>query len=230
MKITFTWSSSLAFVALLFALGEAHELVHTTLGRLLCGGWGQRDFNVWELCKTCALGKPWTVAATFAGPLFTFAVGWWGYFLLAPRNSLARQSVGLALVFATIPFARILGAFMGGNDEVYGLRQLLPSPIAWTLGAAVVLLATVPPLGRAYAALRPQGRPWVFLGFFLLPTGVAFVVVLGALNSLLARGFLASYWIMGSPVLVTVWTLVVSGALGLTYRRLATLGQAGVVR
>ncbi|UOG75127.1 hypothetical protein MTX78_00680 [Hymenobacter tibetensis] len=229
MKLTLTWSSLLAFVALLFFLGEAHELVHTGLGRLLCGGWGQRDFNVWTLCDTCAVGRPWNLAATFAGPIFTFAVGWWGYFLLDSRNHASKQAVGFALVFATLPFARILGALMGGNDEVYALSKLLPYAVAWPLGAVLVLLATVPPLVRAYTVLLSPRRIWMWLAFFLLPTVVVFVVVLGALNSLLASGFLATYWILGSPILVTAWTLTVTLVLGLTYRHLFELGQPVVV-
>jgi hypothetical protein len=35
MKIAFTWRPLLVFGSLLFVLGEAHELVHTGLGRLL---------------------------------------------------------------------------------------------------------------------------------------------------------------------------------------------------
>ena len=46
MKIVLTWRTLLASGALLFVLAEAHELVHTGLGRLLCGCWAPRDFNV----------------------------------------------------------------------------------------------------------------------------------------------------------------------------------------
>ena len=226
MKLTLTWRSAAAFVALLFFMAEAHELVHTGLGRLLCGCWGTRDFNVWSLCASCATGHPGQqFAATYAGPLFTFAMGWWGYFLLDPRHPVAHRSLGFALVFANIPFVRILGALMGGQDEVYALSKELPYSVAWPLGAAFVLLATVPPLVRAFRALRPQHRIWVFLGFFLLPTALLAAVVLGALNTLLASGFLASYGILGSPILITCWTVLVGAALGLTYRHLFTLGR-----
>lgn len=230
MKIAFTWHSLVAFVALLFCAGEAHELVHTGLGRLLCGCWGTRDFNVWSLCATCA-GQPLAnLAATLSGPLFSFALMWAGYGLMAPGRSAASWSLGFALVFANIPFARILGAvFMGGNDEVYALSKLLPYYSAWALGAAAVLLATVPPLVRAYTTLHPQGRIWVFAGFFFLPTALLFVVILGAMNSLLASGFLAAYWILGSPLLVTCWTALVVASLGLTYRFLFGLGRPALV-
>lgn len=227
MKVTVTWRTLLAFGALLFALAEAHELVHTGLGRLLCGCWGPRDFNVWSLCATCATGHPYVnLAATLAGPAFTFAVGWAGYWLLGPRQPAPRQSLGFALVFAALPFARILGAvFMGGNDEVYALSKFMAHPVAWATGGALVLLATVPPLVRAYAALRGKARPWVFLAFFLLPFPFATAVLLGALNSLLASGFLAGYGILGSPLLITCWTAAVGAVLALTHRHLLALGQ-----
>lgn len=226
MKILFTWRSLAAFLALLFCLAEAHELVHTGLGRLLCGCWGTRDFNVWSLCATCANKPLPNLAATLSGPLFSFALMWVGYWLMAAGRPAASWSLGFALVFANIPFARILGAvFMGGNDEVYALSKIMPYHRAWALGGAAVLLATVPPLVRAYATLRPRGRPWVFLGFFLGPTAVLVIVVLGAMNSLLASGFLATYWVLGSPILVTCWTALVVLSLALTYRFLFGLGQ-----
>lgn len=226
MKITLTWHSLLAFMLLLFVAGEAHELVHTGLGRLLCGCWGTRDFNVWSLCAACDHRPYVQLAATLSGPLFSFALMWVGYWLMGSPSSARRWSLGFALVFASIPFARILGAvLMGGNDEVYALSKWMPYHRAWVLGAALVLLATVPPLGRAYATLAPRGRLWVFMGFFLLPTAVLFVVILGGMNSWLASGFLATYGILGSPILVTCWTVAVGLGLAFTYRQLFTLGQ-----
>jgi hypothetical protein len=226
MRISLTWYSFLAFVALQFVMGEAHELVHTGLGRVLCGCWGTRDFNVWSLCDACDNSPLTQLAATYTGPIFSFAMMWWGYALLDPRNAVARRSLGFALVFANLPFARILGAvFMGGNDEVYALSKLMPYHTAWALGATLVLLAAVPPLVRAYAALQPKDRIWVFLGFFLLPTALTFGMVLGVLNSLLATGFLGAYGVLGSPIMVTCWTVAVGVALGLTYRYLFALGQ-----
>ncbi|MDJ0368100.1 hypothetical protein QMK33_23410, partial [Hymenobacter sp. H14-R3] len=82
-----------------------------------------------------------------------------------------------------------------------------------------------PPLGRAWAALSGRARPWVFLAFFLLPFPVAAAVLLGALNSLLARSFLATDGLLGAPLLITCWTAAVGAVLALTYRYLFTLGQ-----
>ncbi|TGE03826.1 hypothetical protein [Hymenobacter fodinae] len=226
MKIRFAWWPLMAFVALQFFLGEAHELVHTGVGRLLCGCWGPRDFNVWSLCATCEQAPLRTMAATVAGPLFTFAMMGWGYRLLAPQNPIPHRSLGFALVFANLPVARLLGAvFMGGNDEVYALRPFLPYPLAWAVGATFVVAAVALPVARAYTALHPHGRRGVFLAFFFLPMALTVAVVLGVLNSLLAAGFLAMTGVLGSPWLVTGWTLTVCLALGSTYRHLFALGQ-----
>lgn len=127
---------------------------------------------------------------------------------------------------ANLPFARILGAvFMGGNDEVYALSKFLPYHRAWALGGALVLLATVPPLVRAWAALGGKARPWVFLVFFLLPFPFMMAVLLGALNSLLASGLLATDSLLGAPLLITCRAAAVGAMLALTHRHLFALGQ-----
>lgn len=114
MKINFTLGTVLAFVGLQFFLVEAYEQAHTGVGRVLCGCWGPRDFNMWELCKICAVGEPWSVLPTFIGPLFTYAVMWVGYILLAPARPVAQQSLGFALVLAPLPAGRMLDIATGG--------------------------------------------------------------------------------------------------------------------
>jgi len=224
MKINFTFGTVLAFVALQFFLGEAHELVHTGLGRVLCGCWGPRDFNVWQLCEGCAVGKPWNVLPTFIGPLFTYAVMWVGYALLAPTRPVTQRSLGFALVLAPLPAARMLGIATGGQDEIYGLTSFMPHSTAWVLGGVIMLVIMVPPLVRAFRALRPGGRVVVFLGFFLLPTVLSLLFILGVLNSLLASGLLAGPGLLGSPLLVNAWTVLLCLVLAGTYRQLYALG------
>jgi hypothetical protein len=81
----------------------------------------------------------------------------------------------------------------------------------------------VPPLVRAYTTLQGWSRIWYFLSFFLLPFALAFAVLLGGLNARLASGFLASYGILGSPLLVNCWMAVVTLTLALTYHYLYRL-------
>lgn len=211
----------LAFLALTFVMHEAHEIVHTTVGRLICGCWGERDFNVWDLCKGCNEAHPIALLATFAGPAFTFAMIWMGAFWLKPSNPIAKRSLGFALIFANLPFARILTAAMGGGDEAWGIYQLTQDrTLSWVVALLFILLVSGPPLYLAFKAIQNKGRIWWSALFFLVPTVVDLLVVLGGLNKLLTHGVLDRYWILGSPILVTCWTILVGVVLLLTRRHL----------
>ena len=61
MNLKLTPKFILTFLALTFVMHEAHEIVHTTIGRLICGCWGQRDFNVWGLCGDCSEQNPYSI-------------------------------------------------------------------------------------------------------------------------------------------------------------------------
>lgn len=226
MKITVTGRVLLVSRNQPFVLAEEHGLVHTGLGRLLCSSWSPRSFNGWSLYNACATKQSYTnLAAMLAGPVFTFAVGWAGYFLLDPHNSIPRWSLGFALVFATVPFPRIFGeVVMDSNDEVHALSEFLTHHGAGALGAALVLQATVPPLVRACAALAPQGQVGAFVTF-LLPFPFIVAVLLMDLNPLMISGLLATYSILSSPLLITCQTVAVGAMLALTYRHLLALGQ-----
>jgi hypothetical protein len=135
MKIKLTTGFIVAFIALRFVLHEAHELVHTVVGRIICGCWGQRDFNVWDICEGCIEQHPIALLATFAGPLFTFAMIWAGVYFLKEKNTNQQKSLGFALIFANNPFARIFTAAMGKGDEVSGLNKMLHNhPLSWVFG------------------------------------------------------------------------------------------------
>lgn len=226
MKITVIGRGLLAFRNQPFVLAEEHGLVHTGLGRLLCSSWSPRGFNGWSLCNACATKQSYTnLTAMLAGPVFTFAVGWAGYFLLGPHNSIPRWPLGFALVFATVPFPRIFEeVVMNSNDEVYALSEFLTHHGAEALGAALVLLATVPPLVRACAALAPQGQVGAFVTF-LLPFPFIVVVLLMDPNLLLISGLLTTYSILSSSLLVTCRTVAVGAMLAPAYRHLLALGQ-----
>ena len=99
------WKYIISFLALTFVMHEAHEIAHTSLGRFICGCWGKRDFNVWSLCEGCFEANPNAILATFAGPIFTFAMIWVGFYLLRKCNP-AKRSLGFSMIFANMPFAR----------------------------------------------------------------------------------------------------------------------------
>ena len=206
-EIKLTLKNSIAFLALLFIMHEAHEIAHTAIGRLLCGCWGERDFNVWGVCDHCAVSQDLEFIATLAGPLFSFLMIWWGASLLKQTNTTSQKSIGYALIFANLPFARILTAVaMGGGDEVYTLKHFMENDtLAWVLGSILIVLICAYPLYKAYTAITRRRLLW-FLLFFIAPTFIDLFIVLGGMNKILNNGILATYWILGSPILVTLWT------------------------
>jgi len=227
MKLNRTLRVAPAFLALLFVLGETHEIVHTAVGRLLCGCWGPRDFNVWRLCEGCSEEVSFAIFATIVGPVFTFGVMWWGFVLMRPDAPPERMSLGFALVFGSMPFARIFTAAMGGGDEVYALRQIFAdgasSTPLWILGLTVVVTLSIPPLYRGFRVLSSRGRWATFLGVLLIPFGIYLLAVLGLMNTLLDQGLLDQDGFIGSPVLVNVWTLFWVVLLAATWTKLSSL-------
>ena len=148
MKLKLTAIYVLTFLALTFLMHEVHEIAHTTVGRIICGCWGQRDFNVWGVCDTC--NSPLAIVATLAGPLFTFLMIWYGTTFLKDNNSNAEKSFGFSLIFANLPFARLLTSILGGGDEVMVIRntmdnQGLSKPLTLVL---IILVITYPSSGH----------------------------------------------------------------------------------
>lgn len=229
MKATLNLRNSAAFAALLFVMHELHEIVHIVVGYILCGCWGERDFNVWSLCEGCSETEPLAFLSTLAGPVFTFAMIYIGYYLLSNRyrQQPGMRAFGFALIFANMPFARILTVGLGGGDEMQVLDSLWGSQASgltlWIIGFAAVVLVALPPLIRAWNVLRPKKRIWVFSGFFILPLAVDIVAVLIIMNRLLEQGILDQTGIIGSPLLVNLWTLLWVILLAIFWKDLKTI-------
>ena len=225
MRIKLTPAFIVSFIALLFVMNEAHEIVHTSVGRLICGGWGQRDFNVWGLCGDCLAQHPAALFATFAGPIFTFIMIWIGASYLGQNKTNEQRSFGYALIFANMPFARLFQPLTGGGDEVWALTKLLHNRLlAQVIGFAVILLITAYPLYKAYTLVQNKRRVLWFILFFLTPVLIDEIILLGVMNGLLQKGILNTYWILGSPVLVTVWTATVLTVFILMRKSIGRLG------
>jgi hypothetical protein len=225
MKLKLTLPFALTFLALIFVMHEAHEIVHTTIGRLICGCWGTRDFNVWSLCGNCAGEKPYSVISTFAGPIFTYLMIWLGTYLMSkPKDT--QKAMGFSLVFANMPFTRIFGAVTGGGDEVWGLNLVLhDNKLAWLLGTIIILAIITYPLYKCYTLIKNESPIVWFLVFLLIPGQIDVWVVLIILNSLLQKGLLHNYWILGSPILVTVWTASITLAYVLFRKNIYSLAD-----
>jgi len=207
MKIKLTIGFIIAFIALHFLMREAHEMVHTAVGRMICGCWGQRDFNVWSLCEGCMEKYPVAVWATFAGPLFTFGMIWTGVYFLNSANT-AQRSLGFALIFANNPLARIFTAAIGKGDEVSGLNRILHNQqLSWMLGLIIVLLFTVYPLWKAFKTITNKNKIGYFILFLLSPMILDMVILFKLMNTALRNGVLSTGWILGAPLIVTLFTI-----------------------
>jgi hypothetical protein len=150
---------------------------------------------------------------------------WIGYYLLRPKYSVTRQSVGFCLIFAAMPFGRIYTVAQSAGDEMVILRGAFPGvnpSLRLVVGLTVVSLLIGPPLYRAFSALPRRRRVLVFGGFLLLPYGLFEILVLEVANPLLQRGLLDSEGILGSPLFVNVWTVFWVLVLLLLYQRLPT--------
>ncbi|MES1221788.1 MAG: hypothetical protein ABUT20_40195 [Bacteroidota bacterium] len=229
MKIKIKTGFTISFIALLFLMNEAHEIVHTTVGRIICGCWGKRDFNVWDLCEGCLSQHPSALFATFAGPVFTFIMIWVGAFYLGKNKSAAQRSFGFALIFANMPFARLFQPLAGGGDEVWALSKLMQNHTsARIVGFTIILLITIYPLYKAYKLIGNKRRLLWFLLFFLTPVLIDQLFHLGLMNNLLEKGVLNNYWILGSPVLITVWTFLMLVIFLITRKNIYKLFDGGV--
>jgi hypothetical protein len=193
MRLRLTWQYLVAFAALTILCGTSHEFAHHFAGAAICGEFGVKTFNSFDLAPGCD-ANPASFWATVAGPVFTFALMWWGTFLLRSSEERRRQ-LGFALIFANFPVNRMGFVLFGWNDEQWVARHLFgSSQFAYWVTILLVWAACVPPLVAAYHAIENRRRPLWFAGFFLLP----FVFVL-----IFAGAFLENYLLLGRHILAT---------------------------
>jgi hypothetical protein len=218
----------LVMLALMICSGELHEQTHITTGYFICGGYGPRDFNVWQTIKPCA-APSLAFLATLAGPLWSYLVMWTGAGLLIKAKSAAYRIIGFSLVFAPLPFARIFTAVMGGGDEKVVLRALTGDSLSpETLKILAALIVTTICLPPILIAWRSIGNRFAFLyplGFSVLPLIVLGLYVLTFLNNLLANGFLSSVAILGTPTLILLHFAVMAMLLVFGRKRLLELNR-----
>lgn len=223
MSIKLTFPYIVAFLLLLIVMLELHEMVHITIGYLICGCWGERDFNVWELCTGCDAHSSYTWLATLSGPLFSFAMMWLGMHWLKTDDK-NKKALGFSLIFANIPFGRITTVMMGGGDEMVVTRHFLKGSFSRTqmiiICSVIVFLIVAPPVISAWKALKNKNT-WLYItGFLMLPLAFLLVYTLGALNTLLKNGFLSRPYIMGTPLLITLHTLFAATLLAFMRKKL----------
>ncbi|MGL4630709.1 MAG: hypothetical protein ACRCVT_05825 [Leadbetterella sp.] len=228
MRLKLTSAYVFTFLMLAFFLGEMHEIVHTSVGRWICGCWGKRDFNAWELCETCET-NPYGFIATMVGPIFTFAMAYWGASMLNKTHSVEKNTLGFSLIFASTSLPRLLNVWpFGGGDEftilydqVFNQQRTISLVVAFVLIAVIVFY----PLRKAYFFIENKHRFWWFLSFSLAPFVATLFMILGVWNSVLATGFMGGYWILGSPKIVTLWTAFVTAMFFMTKKNLYQLAN-----
>ncbi len=196
------WRYLLGFAALTLLCGTSHEFVHHLTGAAICGKFGYKTFNSFELAPGCD-GNPMSVWATVAGPLFTFALMWWGMFLLWTADERKRR-FGFALIFANFPVNRMIFVLTNSNDEQWVAHHLYGhSPLASWMTILLVWAVCVPPLVVAYRVIANRGRWLWFSGFFVLP--FVFVIVFAGLfleNYLLLKQQVLASSVLGVPLLI----------------------------
>jgi hypothetical protein len=209
-RFTARWLA--AFSVLTLVMHEAHELAHTIMGRVLCGVWAERDFNAWSLPATCTTPVP-----TAMGPLFS-AAGMILGIVLTRSAEWRRRWVGIALIFACNPLARIITVLMRGGDELTVVRNLSGTPTVspaayWATVALVTLVfgGGIVAGWRATAGVRYRvaGFVAVLIGPMVITGTLLFVL----LNGMLKRGVMAAP-VAGMPALVLLVSVIVA-ALGI---------------
>ncbi|MEO7046291.1 MAG: hypothetical protein ABI091_13360 [Ferruginibacter sp.] len=226
MQFKISSSYIIVFLFLTIVILELHETAHIVVGRIICGCWGKRDFNVWALCDGYDKAHSFSWLATLAGPVFSFTMMWLGRYLLYSTDS-KKRSLGFSLIFANIPFGRISEAIKGAGDEMVVTRHLPGNAFSRTqmilLCTAIILIIILPPLLKAFQMLAKRFR-WLYIAAFLtLPLVFILGYVLIFLNGILTNGFLCAAWIAGTPLLITVHTLVACIMLFLMRNKLLAL-------
>ena len=228
LKIKLSPPYVIAFLALTILCGTSHEFVHHFVGAASCGCFGYKTFNSFELCSSCAGNRLAFIAATWAGPLFTYGLMWLGVYRLSKPSTAARQ-LGFALIFANFPINRIGFALIGWNDEQYVTNKIFGhSPLGFWLTNLAIWILAIPPLLFAYRAITNRHRVLWFIGFFVLPFVFVFVFAGMFLEQwlLLDRKFLAMP-IIGIPYLILLVEVLSIIVLAIFRHGITTAGSRG---
>ena len=219
MKVKLTPAYLLGFFALVFLIHEIHDWAHFILSATYCGCLGNRAFDSWTVCNTCVTSGSALALAIMAGPMVNYIIIWSGWAMMHPENTPEKQSMGFSMVFAALPFPRIMGALAGGGDETWALRQLFQRAngsnhyFVAAAGLLIVLALCLPALIRIFILVTGWVQRALLLPAFLVLPGLAdHWLVSGELNRLLAGGLFARQLLRGGTQLfVFVWLVVVLG-------------------
>jgi hypothetical protein len=215
MKLKLTPIYLVSFLTLVFGIHELHDWAHALTARLVCTCWGTREFDFWTFCPGCTASSGLRALAWLAGPLISYIMIWTSWTLMHPENPLHKKALGFSLLFASLPFLRILAALAGGGDETASLRLLFQHAdgsnrhIVALAGLLLVLLLNLPALLRAFRLLPgSQKKIVIYLPFLLLPGYLDNWIVHTGLNKLAAKGILAMEVFPGMSLAVIAWSFL----------------------
>ncbi|MBQ1498329.1 MAG: hypothetical protein IIZ38_08440 [Sphingomonas sp.] len=137
----------------------AHELAHHLAGRVVCGAWGGMTLASFTLPDACPASAAWIAA--LAGP----ALSW----LLIYAGAALRGPLGLFLIFANLPLARIVTVATGGGDERIIGRALFGDALGFPAMLALTVALALPPLLLAWRRLPRRHRMAGFAALLVLP-------------------------------------------------------------
>ncbi len=186
----------MAFYCMVMLYASLHELVHHFVGSAICGDWGYKTFNYFK--TTCSDDQKQKYIATFAGPVFTFAIMWIGAWMLRKKEATEyTKQIGFALIFAQLPLQRMIMPFFELNDEYYAAVKIWgrSDELMWIV-AGIIWLICVPPLIEAYKAIENK-RKWLwFIFYFTLFPYILWGPIFGGLEYLLVnKGVLSGTFI-----------------------------------
>ena len=229
MRIQLTPKYLVAFFCLAAILGIGHELAHHVAGFLICGEWGYKTFNHFELAAGCPQRHPGTYwLATLAGPaLFNYLPMWIGFFRMR-RADPGSKLYGLTLVFAVIPIMRIVFSVLHANDEPWMISHLFgDSPLAFWLMNVAIWLLTFPPLILAWKTIANRHRFLLFLFYLLALPVFAFFVVGIVLENMIVKHHILSDTLWGMPYLVLLSEVLAYVGYMLSRQHLWLRGPSG---
>jgi hypothetical protein len=211
MRIPLTWRYLLAFYCLGALMGMSHELAHHVAGFAVCGEWGFKTFNRFDLAPGCMAAHPdsyWL--ATLAGPLlFNYLPLWIGVALMR-RAEAGTRLFGVSLVFSTVPALRLLSVLRWGDETVLVHHFFGDDVVARLVMQVCALALIVPPLVIAWRTITNRYKPLVFALFLLgVPLSVFYVIGI-VLEELIITQHVLADTVWGIPYMVLLAEVLAS--------------------
>ena len=211
MKIPLTWRYLLAFYCLGALMGMSHELAHHAAGYAICGEWGFKTFNNFELAKGCSLAHPQSFwLATLAGPLLFNYLPLWIGFVMMRRANAGTRLFGVSLVFSTVPALRLFSVLKSGDETWLVYHFFGNGTLALWIMKACAMALILPPLILAWKTIHNRYKPLVYgLLFIGVPITVFYLVGI-VLEGLIIKEHVLSDTVWGVPYMVLLAEVLAS--------------------